>query len=453
VFRTVQARAPKLPTLAQLGPLAPEIEDIVRQARESVAQNPGDASRWGRLGMVCEANGLAGAARDAYATAGAVQSSEPKWWYHLASVESRLGRIDDAVRDMRHAIDLNPTYAPAFWHLGLWLLDQNQTEGAERAFNRATEIDATDRAGWIGLARVYLQRGENARAAGLLERLVGAAPAEGYTLQLLGTAYRRLGRLDQAVSASQVGAKGEPQWTDPWTGEMLEFRRGRAALMKDATAYIVAGDFPQAIRILEQLRREKPDDLVLMAHLGQVYVAAGREADGVPLLERVVAREPDRFEAYVDLATGYMHQNDLVKARAAADRAVSLNNSYSPAYETMGLVLSRGGDERGAIAAFDTAVRLDPRNARALVWMGMVQTNAGRTADALVTFQRAAQTDPTSVDAWVGIANAQMSRHNLGGAVEALRNAQRLQPDRPVVKATSERLRSLQAGAGATRNP
>ena len=48
--------------------------------------------------------------------------------------------------------------------------------------------------------------------------------------------------------------------------------------LRDATAYVVAGQFPAAIRILEQLRREKPNDLVLMAHLGQVYVAAGREA-------------------------------------------------------------------------------------------------------------------------------------------------------------------------------
>ena len=57
--------------------------------------------------------------------------------------------------------------------------------------------------------------------------------------------------------------RGEAQWSDPWTDEMLGFRRGYAALLRDATAYVVAGQFPAAIRILEQLRREKPDDLVL----------------------------------------------------------------------------------------------------------------------------------------------------------------------------------------------
>ena len=448
MYRTMRSRAPVPPTRAELGTLAPEIEDIVRQARESVVRDPHDAARWGRFGMVCEANGLSGAARDGYVNATVLQPSEAKWWFHLAAVEARLGKVDDAISDMRKVISLNPTYAPAEWRLGLWLLDQNQLEGAERAFGRATDIDASDRAGWVGLARVYLQRNETARAAGLLERLVASGTGDPYTMQLLGTAYRRLGRADEAASASGVGARGEAQWSDPWTDEMLGFRRGYAALLRDATAYVVAGQFPAAIRILEQLRRDKPDDLVLMAHLGQVYVGAGRDADAVPLLEQVIEREPDRFEAYVDLATAYMHQDNLAKAKANAERAVSINPAYAPAYETLGLILWRGGSAPAAIVSFDNALQRDPRNVRAMIWMGMVFTNLDRTSDALAVFRRAAQTDPTSVDAWIGIANAEMNLHDLKAADAALQNAQRFQPDRPVVTTTAQRLQSLQAAAG-----
>jgi len=439
-LRARRGDLPRPPHLADLGPLAPEIADIVRQAVAAVDENPGDASRWGRFGMVCEANGLAVPARDGYIAASHLDPGEPRWWFHLANVEARLGNVDAAVSDMRRAIDRNASYAPAHWRLGLWLLDENHTEGAERAFSRATEIDPADRAGWIGLARVYLQRAENERAAGLLERLVSSGAEDRYALQLLGTAYRRLGRVDEASSALVAGAKGEAQWSDPWNDEMAGFRRGYAARLKDATAYVVAGQFAPAIRILEDLRREKPDDIVLMAHLGQVYVAAGDAAAGVPLLEQVVAREPERFEAYVDLATGYMHQDKLANARAAIERALAIEPSFGPAHETHGLVLWRDGDPHGAVAAFDAAVRADPRNARPLIWMGMVETNQGRAAAALAAFERAARIDPTSVDAWVGIANAQMNRRDFGAAAKALANAERLQPDRPAVKETARRL-------------
>src|SRR5215470_10435364 len=79
-LRTCRAGASP-PALARLGPLAPEVEDIVRQAGDGVAEDPRDGARWGRFGMVCEANGLAGAARGAYTTATTLQSAEPKWWF------------------------------------------------------------------------------------------------------------------------------------------------------------------------------------------------------------------------------------------------------------------------------------------------------------------------------------------------------------------------------------
>ena len=92
-------------------------------------------------------------------------------------------------------------------------------------------------------------------------------------------------------------------------------------------------------------------------------------------------------------------------------------------------------------------------SAPGMVWMAMVLTNLDRTADAIAAFRRAARTDPTSVDAWIGIANAEMNRHDLEAAAEALNSARRFQPDRPAVTKTAERLQSLQAEAGRRPRP
>src|SRR5262245_19621338 len=113
-----------LPRVENLGAIAPEVADAARQALDSLAENPRDAARWGRFGMICEANGIVGAARDAYAVASSLNGSDAKWWYRLALVEARSGQPDDAIRDLRRAIELDPTYAPAHRRLGLWLLDR-----------------------------------------------------------------------------------------------------------------------------------------------------------------------------------------------------------------------------------------------------------------------------------------------------------------------------------------
>ena len=441
-YLSLRAARPVLPRVDDLGVIAPEVADAARQALDSLAQDPRDPARWGRFAMTCEANGIVGPARDAYAMAASLDGSEAKWRYRLALVEARSGRTDDALRDLRRAIELNPTYAPAHRRLGLWLLDRHDTDGAERAFARAADLEPGEVSAAVGLARVHLQRQQNQQAVDVLERALAQHAGDRYALQLLGTAYRRLGRVDEAEYALAIGSSGEPAWPDPWTDEMLQYRRGFAVRLKDATAYFSAGQLALSISLLEQLRQERPDDIALLNHLGEVYVAAGRTAEGVRLLEQVVARDPERFEAYVNLASGYLNENDLMRATAAIDRGIALNPRLGRSHETRGLILWRRDDERGAVQAFRDAVRYDPRDVRAYVWKGMVEMNLGRPADAVDSFAHAVHLDPTRVDAWVGIADATMNVGAWDRAAVAVQRALQLNPDAPAVKRAVERLQS-----------
>lgn len=441
VFFFARAAGLSLPRVENLGTIAPEVADAARQSLDSLAHDPRDADRWGRFGMVCEANGIVGAARDAYAAATSIQGADARWWYRLAFVQARSGRLDDAIQNVRRAIELNPAYAPAHMRLGLWLLDRDDTDGAERAFTKAGEIDRSDVSPAVGLARVYLQRLQNQQAVDVLERALARTPGDRYAMQLLGTSYRRLGRVDEAEYALAVGLTGEPVWTDPWTDEMLQYRRGFAVRLKDATQYFVAGQMPQAIALLQQLRQEKPDDIALLNHLGEVYVAAGRAGEGVTILEQVVARDPQRADAYVNLASGYLNLNNLARAGAAVDRAIAISPALGRAHETRGLILWRRGDDRAALDALRAAVRCDPRNVRAFVWTGMVQMNLARPADAIESFARATRLDPTRVEAWIGIVDATMALGAWDQAAAALRHAAQLNPDAPAVRQAADRLR------------
>jgi predicted Zn-dependent protease len=310
--------------------MAPEVSLLVQEHLSAIAANRRDPTRWARLGMVCQANGLLGAARTAYAQALALDPGDAPTTYRLAIVDGRAGRLDDAIAGARRVVALDPQYAPAYRRLGLWLLDGNEADGAEQAFARAIELQPDDPAGWTGLARVYLQRNQSERAATLLEKLLARIPGDRYALQLLGTAYRRLGRREEAEFALALGVSGEPSGTDPWTDEMVQLRRGFAVLLKDATDDFLNGRFDAAITTLEALRRQKPDDLALLSHLGQVYVAAGRAGQGTAILEQVVARDRERFEAYVNLASGYLQQDDLTRARAAIEQSHSIRRLAAP---------------------------------------------------------------------------------------------------------------------------
>src|SRR5262249_60469071 len=99
---------PSLPRIERLGSMAPEVADAARQALELLEQNPRDAARWSRFGMVCEANGLIGAARDAYVTATSLDGSEEPWRHRPGLRAARAAHDGGRSVDVRLATERPP---------------------------------------------------------------------------------------------------------------------------------------------------------------------------------------------------------------------------------------------------------------------------------------------------------------------------------------------------------
>jgi tetratricopeptide (TPR) repeat protein len=424
----LRARGPEPPRLADMGAMDPDIAAFIgeRIARVSAARS--SAPAWGELGIACEANGFAGVAAKAYATAIRLEPANARWWYRLALNKSRLGDQPGGLAALDRVLELDATYAPAHWRRGLWLLDQGDTASAEASFRRATTVDAADVGGWVGLARVYLARGENQRAVEMLERLLNDHPGDRYALQLLGAAYRRIGREDDARFTLAVGARGEPVWRDPWSDQVGADRRGFASVLKEATALAMAGDSAQAIPLLERLRSARPDDLALLNHLGGVYAAGGRTSEAIALLESVLARDPQNFDTHLNLATAYGYDRAFARAESHVDRALTIRPTSARALEAKGVILWQAGRPAEARHVLEAALARDPRQARPRVWIGFLLDEQRQPAAAVPWFEAALRIDPMSADALVGLGMAQLQLGARDAATMALRRAEQIDP-------------------------
>jgi tetratricopeptide (TPR) repeat protein len=439
----LRARGPQPPRLADLGAMDPEVRALISDRIERVSDARSSASAWGALGIACEANGFARTAAQAYETATTLEPANARWWYRLALLRSRLGDPSGALSALDRVLALDANYAPAHWRRGLWLFDQGNTQLAEASFRRAAEVDRTDPGGFVGLARVFLARGENQAAVDTLERLLSEYPGDRYALQLLGTAYRRLARHDDAQFALAVGAGGEPLWRDPWSDEVAAARRGFAAVLKQATGHAMAGRFSEAIPLLEQLRAQKPEDVGLVIHLGGVYAAAGRLPEAIALLDAVVARHPDSFDAHLNLATAHVFARALDRAAAHADRAIALRRDSAKAHETRGMILWQSGQVIEATAALEKALDLDPRNQQPRVWIGLMLLERGQPARAIPFFEAALRSDPMLGDALVGIGRAQIDMGEIEQARLTLARAAQVDPESQRLKAAVDLLRNV----------
>jgi tetratricopeptide (TPR) repeat protein len=436
----IRTRASPPPDVAALGSMDADVAALLSSLRTNIENDPDDPQEWGRFGMACEANGFVGAARNAYEKATALAPREARWSYRLALVASRLGDHEAAWSALARTNEVAPEYGPAWARRGDWLLDRGELDSAEAAYLRALAIEAENVWGSTGLARVYLARRDFQRAAELLEQLLQRQPGDRYALQLLGTAYRRLGRGNDASVALAVGVSGGPIVRDPWSEEIGEYRRGFAAKLKTATAEAMAGRFDRALPLLEALRRENPADISLANHTADVLVASGRPADAIQLLNPMVDARSGNADTHLALASAYLASGDRVRADAHADRAIAMHASGARPLEIKGMIAWRNQRLQQAAALFEQGLARDPRHVRLLAWMGLIALEQGRPQEATLAFTQVLRRDPLQPDALAGLALAQLALGDRAQAALALGRAEQVAPQHPRVREARLRL-------------
>jgi tetratricopeptide (TPR) repeat protein len=432
--------APAPPDAGALQDVDPEVRALIEQETAAVNESRSDPNRWGRLGMAYEANGLLVQASEAYAVAIGLDEREPKWRYRQALLTARRGEVEPALSDLDRVIALAPSYAPAHWRQGFWRLDLGDPERALTSFRAALQAAPEDPAGPIGMALVHLSKREDAAAAAELEQLLEHAPGNRYALQLLGTAYQRLGREDDARFALSVGSSGQPAWNDPWLDEVGQFRRGFAAMLKEATQFGLARRFDQAIAILEKLRQLRPDDTSLLVYLGGMYASAGRMRETEAILSPILHADPRQFDATMHLASGYLFTGDLDRAATYAAQAIALRPSSADASKLQGIVSWRRGGDREAMGAFEAAAATDPRDAMPHLWMGMILGQQGRYIEARQRFETALSKNPLLGDALLGVADTYAAVGSYDQARTFLERAEQAEPDNPRLAAARQRI-------------
>jgi tetratricopeptide (TPR) repeat protein len=445
---TACVRGPAPPDPAALRNIDPEVKVLLEEHTATVNRNRSDPESWGRLAMAYEANGLLIEAENVYTTAIGLGDREPKWRYHRALLLARRGEIEPALADLDRVIELAPAYAPARWQQGFWRLDLGDTDGALASFRAAVQAAPDDPAGPVGIARVQLSKREDAAAAATLEQLLERAPGNRYALQLLGTAYQRLGREDDARFALSIGSGGQPAWTDPWSDEVAQYRRGFAAMLKEATQLGLARQFDQSIALLEKLRQMRPDDTALTVYLGGMYASAGRLREAESILAPVLAADPRQFDATMHLASGYLFAGDLDQAARYAARAMELRPASADASKLQGIVLWRQGRDREAMAAFESAAAADPRDAMPHLWSGMILGQQGRYLDARHRFEAALSKNPLLGDALLGVADTYAAVGSFDQARLFLQRAEQAEPGNPRLAAARQR---IGAASGSNR--
>jgi tetratricopeptide (TPR) repeat protein len=154
------------------------------------------------------------------------------------------------------------------------------------------------------------------------------------------------------------------------------------AVLKQAKELEGAGNYPQAVTILQQATQAAPNQDLVWAYLGDAQRGAKQYPEAIQSYQKALAIKPNDGPYMGQLADAYAKagQTDKAVAQYAAAAAADPQNAGNY-YFNEGAVLTNTNKPDEAIAAFDKSIQIDPNRADAYYWKGINLVGKATTKD------------------------------------------------------------------------
>jgi tetratricopeptide (TPR) repeat protein len=221
----------------------------------------------------------------------------------------------------------------------------------------------------------------------LMEALVKERPDVYGAWSNLGTAYRRVGRYDEAIAVFGAMANAAANANMPQEQSEAHLMRGISWFYKGEPRIAVA-EFEQALSAsindprpefwkgLSYAKQERYREAILAYssslrlfngytlarnNRGLAYLAIGELNFAVADFDEVIRQAPDDASAYYKRAIALARRGDLRDAVASYDQAIRLDPNFAPSYYNRGLLHRRLGNTQQADADLAKARQLNPQ--------------------------------------------------------------------------------------------
>jgi len=193
--------------------------------------------------------------------------------------------------------------------------------------------------------------------------------------------------LIKAIGELQTAVRLDPQF--------------RQAKLELSNAYLMQArylDYQQgyelALEASEALRRQYPDDPLVLLHQADVLRFQARHQQALPLYLALATKLPEQAKVWNGLAACYEQLNQPADAEQAYLQALKLRGSWF-AWNQLATFYYRTSQLDKAQAAYLQLRELTPNNDQVLQTLGAIQFAKGETAAALETFEQAVALEPS----------------------------------------------------------
>jgi serine/threonine protein kinase/lipoprotein NlpI len=348
------------------------------------------------------------------------------------------GRPERAEPSYRKALELDPSYGLAHYHLGRVLLERSYlaSKGAtreERSQNRP-EAERLIREGVEAIEAAF------AASSGMedpLRREIARASLA-YVQRKQNVVKQIAGRAIEAYGSRQgveefhwlvASTSSDPAEERDAYDRALRIRPVYPlARFGRATYRLLSGDWSGAREDFDALLALNPDDVLTLNNRAALFIGEKDGASALADMERVIRLEPNLARGYVNRSAARFLAKDEKGGLADLDRAIELDPGIPMAWTVRGGHREQMGNIEGAISDYGRALRLLPNDADLHARKGFLHMQCYEFEAAVENLDRTLKLDPSNYEAFRQRGRA---RHVLGdfkGAGEDFRASLRAAP-------------------------
>ncbi|MBI4299897.1 MAG: tetratricopeptide repeat protein [Chloroflexi bacterium] len=364
---------------------------------------------------------------------------EPAYRCQLANLLEKVGRRDEAIEELRRAVEARPDSGQAHVALGMMLQQEGRLSDALEELRAAIRAEPDNSEAHLHLARCCRIAGQHQRATLEATKALALRPAYAAAQAEVGLALIGEGRMEEGVAALRAACDMEPN--------NAEFHHHLGWAAKQM------GSLDRAEAELRLALQSRSEDADWHGELGALLMEAGRLGEAAREYERTADLAPQSAWHQRSLGVVYGRLGEDEKALAAFSRALTLCADSASAMDPLlaaeihnerGQLFSRQGQHEEALREFRLATELMPHQLDYRMQEGQAYGYLGQPHLMLSVLQRAVEMQPDDALARFRLAQAYEALWWYDDASAEYRRAVELAPEEaPFRKQLGKLLRQL----------
>jgi tetratricopeptide (TPR) repeat protein len=309
----------------------------------------------------------------------AAKPTDPGALFVKSKLDIAEKRYDEAVRELRSAIDQQPEWAKAHFLLGSALALSGERTAARTELARALEIDATMIDARRLLADVHAALGEHEYAVEEGRRFLKERPDNIPVRLRVAQSLVNLDRVDEALKEIEQVEESKRDTEVNYALARIYLHQGRLDLARGYFEKALAGQprHPEILgslltidasegRLAESSKRiqeamaAEPQSAPLQQLAGRLAVLERRNADAETAFKRALELDPNLMSSYRLLAQFYARTGRTGETISTYEKALGVKEDQPQIHHFLGVLYEYGGQRDKAVEHYEAAIRYEP---------------------------------------------------------------------------------------------